>query len=345
MANKNDRMVVAYYHNEDAARYAAEELKLWDKANADIKLGAIAIVTLDPKTGELKADEVGQRKTKGGALWGTALGAVAGLMTGGLALVPAVLVGAGGGGAVGAMFHKKVGMSDEDREKMAANLRSGGAVLVVMADDFEVEATEAEMVRLGGTVTSYVMPEETKVAIAEAVEAQAEAAAAVDEAVEAVPEETAETEAAVAAADAGAGAGRRGGGGEDRRGDQFELGRCGQAARSGHRQAFGAAGAGGDAAGAQGIGGRHRVEQRHDLGGREEDGLDAHPRRRRETWRAAAGGGRGYRARAGPAQPEESARGAGSVNADKQIVVDLPKEAEVADWVARAKAAPRIIMY
>ena len=101
MANKNDRMVVAYYHNEDAAAYAAEELKLWDKANADIKLGAVAIVTLDPKTGELEANEVGQRKTKGGALWGTALGAVAGLMTGGLALVPAVLVGAGGGSAVG----------------------------------------------------------------------------------------------------------------------------------------------------------------------------------------------------------------------------------------------------
>jgi chlorosome envelope protein I len=33
------------------------------------------------------------------------------------------------------------------------------------------------------------------------------------------------------------------------------------------------------------------------------------------------------------------------VNAAKQIVVDLPKETEVADWVARAKAAPRIIMY
>ena len=83
---------------------------------------------------------------------------------------------------------------------MAANLRSGGAVLVAMADDFEVAATEAEMVRIGGSVTSYVLPEETKVAVAEAVEAQEEAAAAVDEAVEAVPEETAATEAAVAAA-------------------------------------------------------------------------------------------------------------------------------------------------
>jgi uncharacterized membrane protein len=199
MANKNDRTVVAYYHNEDAARYAADELKIWDKANPDVKLGAVAIITLDPKTGELKADEVGQRKGKGGALWGTALGAVAGLMTGGLALVPAVLVGAGGGVVVGAMLHKKVGMSDEEREKMATNLRSGGAVLVAMADDFEVAATEAEMVRTGGTVTSYTMPEETKVAIAEAVEAQEEAAAAVDEAVEAVPEETAETQAEVAA--------------------------------------------------------------------------------------------------------------------------------------------------
>ena len=34
-----------------------------------------------------------------------------------------------------------------------------------------------------------------------------------------------------------------------------------------------------------------------------------------------------------------------NANADKQIVADLPKEAEVANWVARAKTAPRVITY
>jgi hypothetical protein len=128
-----------------------------------------------------------------GALWGTAVGAAAGLLTGGLALIPATLLGAAGGSAVGAMFHKKVGVSDADREQLMANLRAGGAALVVMADDFEVEATKAEMVRLGGKAEVFEMPAETVEAITEAAEAQAEAVEAVDEAVEEVAEETAET--------------------------------------------------------------------------------------------------------------------------------------------------------
>ena len=56
MANRNDRMMVAYYANDDAAKNAAAELQQWDKANADVKLGAIALVTLEPKTGKLNVD-------------------------------------------------------------------------------------------------------------------------------------------------------------------------------------------------------------------------------------------------------------------------------------------------
>ncbi len=199
MANKNDRMVVAYYANEAAATNAAEVLQAWDTANREIKLGAIAIIRLDPKTGELEAKEVvGQRKTKSGALWGTAVGVAAGLLTGGLALIPAALLGAGGGSMVGAMYHKKVGVSDSDREELMTNLRAGGAALVVMADDFEVDATKREMARVGGKAEVYEIPTETVEAITEAAEAQAEAVEAVDEAVEEVAEETEETAAEVA---------------------------------------------------------------------------------------------------------------------------------------------------
>ncbi len=318
---------------------------MWDKANPDVKLGAVAILTLDPKTGELKADEVGQRKAKGGALWGTALGAVAGLMTGGLALVPAVLVGAGGGSAIGAMLHKKVGMSDEDREKMAANLRSGGAVLVAMADDFEVAATEAEMVRLGGMVTTYMMPEETKVAIAESVEAQEEAAAAVDEAVEAVPEETAETEAAVAAempelAPEGAeavakivaatnlstdDAAKLHEAGIDKPSDLLAraatpLGRKELAEATGLSNATILAGVKKmDLMRIRGVGVKHGALLLA-------AGVDTVPELAQRN-------------------PQNLHAALRSVNADKQIVVDMPKEAEVADWVERAKTAPRIIIY
>jgi len=52
MANDNDRLVVAYYVNAAAAEAAAEDLKDWDKANDDIKLGAIGIITLNPHNGE-----------------------------------------------------------------------------------------------------------------------------------------------------------------------------------------------------------------------------------------------------------------------------------------------------
>ena len=345
MANKNDRTVVAYYHNEDAAEYAAEELKMWDNANADVKLGAVAIVTLDPKTGELKTDEVGQRKGKRGALWGTALGAVAGLMTGGLALVPAVLVGAGGGGAVGSMLHKKVGMSDEDREKMAANLRGGGAVLVAMADDFEVAATEAEMVRTGGSVTSYVLPEETKVAVAEAVEAQEEAAAAVDEAVEAVPEETAATEVAVAAAmpqlvpEEAAAVAKIVAATNLSSEDAAKLHAAGidkpsellgpAATPQGRKELADATGL----SNATILAGVKKMDlmRIHGVGVKHSDlllaaGVDTVPELAQRN-------------------PKNLHATLSAVNADKQIVVDLPKEAEVAEWVASAKAAPRIILY
>jgi uncharacterized membrane protein len=345
MANKNDRMVVAYYHNEDAATYAAEELKKWDKANADIKLGAIAIVTLDPKTGKLEANEVGQRKAKGGALWGTAVGTVAGLMTGGLALIPAVLVGAGGGSAVGAMFHKKVGMSDEDREKMAANLRTGGAVLVAMADDFEVDETEAEMVRLGGSVTSYVLPEETRAAVTEAVEAQAEAVAAVDEAVEAVPEATAAAAAAVATAMP-----------ELVPEDAAAVAKIVAATNLSSEDAAKLHAAGIDKASAL-LGPAATPQGRKELA--DATGLSNATIlagvKKMDLMRIRGVGvkhGDLLLAAGVDTVPELAQRNPknlhvtlGEVNADKHIVVDLPKEAEVADWVARAKAAPRIITY
>jgi uncharacterized membrane protein len=345
MANKNDQMVVAYYINEDAAEGAAADLKQWDKANADIKLGAIAIVTLNPKTGEIEAKEVGQRKTKRGALWGTAVGAAAGLMTGGLALIPAVLVGAGGGGVIGAMFHKKVGATDEDREQMAANLRAGGAALIVMADDFEVEATKAELVRSGGKVEAYAMPAETATAITEAAEAQAEAAEAVDEAVEAVAEETAETEAAVAAA-------------------MPEL--SPEAAAAVAKIVAATDLSSEDAAKLQAAG----VDKPSAL-----LGMAATPQARKELTDATGLSNatilagvkkmdlmriRGVGVKHGALllaagvdtvpelaqrNPKNLHAALAEANAEKQIVVDLPKEAEVADWVARAKAAPRIITY
>ncbi len=345
MANKNDVVVLAYYHNEDAAEFAAQELKKWDKANKDIKLGAIAIVTLDPKSGNIEANEVGQRKTKKGALWGTSLGAVAGLMTGGLALIPAMLLGATGGGAVGAMFHKKIGMTDEDREHLAAQLRSGSVAVVVTADDFEVESTQAELARTGGTVSSYVIPEETQAEISEAIEAQEEAGAAVDEAVGAVPEDTAATEATLAVEMPGltpegaAAVAMIIAATELSAEDAVKLQEAGinkpsdllvrAATRHGRKELVGLAGVNNheilegvkrmDLMRIEGVGVRHSALLLA-------AGVDTLPELAQRN-------------------PTNLHATLETVNAEKQLVANVPTEGEVADWVAGAKAARRVIEY
>ena len=185
MANDNNVLVVAYYGSTAEAEQAADALKEWDDANDDIKLGAIAVLTLHPNTGEIQAHEVGQRETKGGTLWGTAVGAAVGLLSGGIGLIPGMLLGAGGGAAVGAMKTKSVEMDEQDRLSIANQLRNGLTGLAVMADDFEVDATMAKMIALGGQSESYRLAAETAEAVAEAALVQTAAAEAVDEATDA----------------------------------------------------------------------------------------------------------------------------------------------------------------
>jgi uncharacterized membrane protein len=188
MKNENNKLVVGYYVNAAAAETAAEDLKAWDKADDAIKLGAIAVLTINPKTGELEANDMGQRNTRSGALWGTAIGAVVGILSGGIGFIPGLLLGAGGGAAFGAMSHKTVGMSDEEHAEMVERLRNGGAALAVMADDYEVEPLKAEMAEIGGYVKDYDVPEETASVVTAAAEVQAGATAAIDAAVASVSE-------------------------------------------------------------------------------------------------------------------------------------------------------------
>ncbi|MFN2141181.1 MAG: DUF4332 domain-containing protein [Candidatus Promineifilaceae bacterium] len=189
MANKNDRLVVGYYANKAAAEAAAEDIKDWDRWDDDIKLGAMAILTIDPGSGKLHADEIGERSTKRGALWGTAIGAGLGLLTAGIALIPGIIIGAAAGAGVGALNHKSVGMSDADRDELVENLKLGGAALAVMCDDFEVEPVEARMVTEGGKVDSYTVPDETADVITKAAEAQVAASEAIDSAVDEATDE------------------------------------------------------------------------------------------------------------------------------------------------------------
>jgi hypothetical protein len=45
MAETSEQAVIATFENAGAAEQAAHDLREWDKANDDIKLGAIGLVT------------------------------------------------------------------------------------------------------------------------------------------------------------------------------------------------------------------------------------------------------------------------------------------------------------
>jgi uncharacterized membrane protein len=157
--NKNDHLVVAYFDTKAQAEQAADSLKNWDKANDDIKLGAIAVVSKNEQ-GKVETDNLGPRNTSKGATIGVIAGAAAGLLSGGLTVVGGALLGGILGGGVGALTKQGIGLSQEDLDRMQAELDAGHAALLAMADEDEVADTTAELTRLGGRAqSSPVAPE------------------------------------------------------------------------------------------------------------------------------------------------------------------------------------------
>lgn len=345
MANENDHLVVGYFVNRGAAEATVEDLKKWDKANDTIKLGAIAVLTLDESTGKVQAQEMGQRDTKKGAFWGAGIGVVAGILTAGIGLIPGVLLGSAAGSGMGALNHKSVGMTDEDRVVMANRLKHGGAAVAVMADDFEVEATEAELERLGGTVYRFTIPEETASMVDRAVEVQTDAVQAIDDAVSSASDEVAEATRAVRefagnlGADAAAAAGAVAAATGLTAAQAAKLGESGvDSVKS--LLAMGATPAG-------------RAQLASDL---DMDGADVLQAVKHLDLMRVKGVGVKYAnlllASGVDTVVELGTRNAtnltakmGEVNAIAGIVQDLPSEKMVADWVAAAKDLPRVIEY
>ena len=159
MANKNKHVIIGYFPSNEEATDAARQIKKWDKAYDDIKLGGIGVLTW--KKNKIKTRKVGRRAAGTGAKWGLALGAVTGILSGGVTLIGGAVAGVAGGAVMGALFHKNLGLTDADKERLEQHLQGGGAAVVVMADADEVYATQAEVVRLGGRVEDYQVPEET----------------------------------------------------------------------------------------------------------------------------------------------------------------------------------------
>ena len=139
----NKQLVVAFFENEDAADEAVDEIKKWDKASKEVKLGAIGILAKNDK-GKIKTHKVGKRKTGTGAV----VGALAAALSGGLTLAGGVVVG----GILGAFFHKGLGMSKDDLARFDKELDGGRAAVCILAKPDEAEGVSAKLAELGGKI-------------------------------------------------------------------------------------------------------------------------------------------------------------------------------------------------
>jgi hypothetical protein len=167
------QVVLAIFPNEAAADAAVTSLKAWDKADEDIKLNSIGVLVLDDK-GKVKTQKLGKRSVGKGAGIGLVLAIIA---------PPSLLVGVLGGGLLGALHRKGLGLKAEDRDRIAAELTDGKAAVGVLAADALAPEVSAKLTELGGTAEVLEVTDE---AVAEA----AEVAPAVEAAEAAAPAES-----------------------------------------------------------------------------------------------------------------------------------------------------------
>lgn len=145
------QLVLAFFDNEAAADDAAAAMKTWDKANKEIKLGAIGVLVKDDK-GKVKTRKLGSRKTGVGAV----LGVIAGILSGGLTLLGGAVIG----GVVGAFFHKGLGISKDELARIDKELDNGRAAVGLLVSAEEAESVSAKLTELGGTADTYEVSDE-----------------------------------------------------------------------------------------------------------------------------------------------------------------------------------------
>ena len=142
----NHTVVIAIFNDEGSADAAATSLKDSGVAKGD----AIGVLVLD-ENGELNADKAGKRSWGKGA----GIGAV-------VALVTPVGLAAGliGGGLLGALHHKNLGLSEADRERISGELEGGKAAVGVLAPVSEATIVADKLTDLGGTAETHSVSDE-----------------------------------------------------------------------------------------------------------------------------------------------------------------------------------------
>jgi hypothetical protein len=163
------QLILALFENEAAADEAVKEIKRWDKASEDIRLGAIGVMVKDEK-GKLKTHKLGARQTVGGAV----LFGLAALLTGGAAIGLGLVGGVVAGTGIGSLFHKGLKMSKEDIAGLNQALDGGKAAVGVMAEVGEVEPVSAKLKGVGGELHTYEVTEEAVEQAQQATQAESE---------------------------------------------------------------------------------------------------------------------------------------------------------------------------
>jgi uncharacterized membrane protein len=163
MAKK--QLVLAFFASEAAADEAVNKIKQWDKASKEVKLGAIGVLVKDDK-GKIKTQKLGQKKTGTFAV----LGALAGVLSGGVT----VLGGAVVGGILGAFFHKGLGLSKDDLARIGKELDGGKAAIGILTQPDEAAGVSAKLAELGGKPETHEVSEEALDQVQTATETTAE---------------------------------------------------------------------------------------------------------------------------------------------------------------------------
>jgi uncharacterized membrane protein len=152
------QMVLAIFADEAAADAAAKALLAWEKEN-NVMPRPVGVLVAD-ENGRIKEHKLGTRSSKTGAGIGAVLAVIA---------PPTVLAGMVGGAILGHFHHKGLGLTDADRERIAAELAGGKAAIGVLVDeDPEAAMISNKLTELGGTPEVHEVTEEALEAVAAA---------------------------------------------------------------------------------------------------------------------------------------------------------------------------------
>jgi hypothetical protein len=146
---KDSELVLAFFEDEAAADRAAASFEDWVKASRHAKIDAVGVLVKDAN-GEIKTHKLGPRQTSRGMGIGVALGVVAAVASGGITLFEGVAVGSLGGAGLGFLFHRGLGMTGDDAQRISGRLDQGHAAVGVIVIPAQAQGVTDKLAELGG---------------------------------------------------------------------------------------------------------------------------------------------------------------------------------------------------